>query len=1150
MKRFEVLKASTPIFGRFFLEASAGTGKTFAIEHIVVRALLEATHPITIDQILIVTFTRAATRELRLRIKANLLKTFLILQSNQQGPEYLDPIRLGTSAGVFSAKRKVEEALCNFDGASIFTLHGFCYKMLSEYAFQAGTFLDVESPEESSHYQKIYCVVEDFLRAGLTKINFSPAQIQIALKISSKGLDGLCKKIASYVEKELFIPPKEGFFASMHVFQNNLSDIKCRHRISLEGFIDDLKILMPMYKKMRPDHLQQAKDLFTFHERANQYEAFDKIISCKDYFLDLLVQDNLKKGKDPYKLRLSSYDMIQDLIKNILPIIKAASDPQEIFLRLVQECIERWKQSAEYQESFSPDDLVKKMVDAVKNPFFHEKISQKYHVAIIDEFQDTDPHQWDLFKSLFVDSLQEKTIFLVGDPKQSIYAFRNADVYTYLQAMKTLGEENRLFLDTNYRSTPEFVHALNTLFTRRISSSWMQLPSLNQSLDVRAVKAKDVYNLHEHHNDRAAVHFFIAEGNLGRGKKWPTEEVEEEMLFPFIASEVKGLKSSKGYRYGQFAILVRDRFQSQRLELFLKKSGIPCSVKRSFALENSVAYLAFFDVIKAAIAPDDIGALKRVLGGAFISLEASSVLGGMELDCLQEARLYFQQARAMIEAKGWCAFFHDFFNKKWCKKNCSVFEDILSKDDTSLYFEMRQLIQIFQKARTKDLFSVDGFCSFFHDLTKLDADHEILNVPSESEEDEVIVMTIHASKGLEFDVVFALGLACRQTTTEDVIRTKKDGVECLEKYDCNNTLMKRAILETDAEKMRHLYVALTRAKIRVYIPIAIDREQKPIPFSHAAPIELLCQGFGRDEFDFISAYEQIHRFSKKELVEHLSEIAKEASIGFTLIDEEELLKLKDQPPLFNPNDDLILHDPFVPFYPARKVISFSSVQEVLKEVSSKEISTKEDVASDDVIPLGAETGTFLHRILEIVIKESLHFPLQQEAIDLLIAEHAKGTVFSNWHEPLCQMVVDALRCPIQNLSTNFCLLDVPAENFYLEMEFSFEFKGHLLKGFIDAIFKYQNRYYILDWKTNYLGGGKECYDEDSLKTAMDYHGYNLQATIYAEALRRYLPLVEKDDFKNLFGCAIYLFLRGVKAYCFTPDAASLEAITEEQIQDV
>jgi exodeoxyribonuclease V beta subunit len=119
----------------------------------------------------------------------------------------------------------------------------------------------------------------------------------------------------------------------------------------------------------------------------------------------------------------------------------------------------------------------------------------------------------------------------------------------------------------------------------------------------------------------------------------------------------------------------------------------------------------------------------------------------------------------------------------------------------------------------------------------------------------------------------------------------------------------------------------------------------------------------------------------------------------------------------------------------------------------------------------------------------------------------------------------------------------------MEMEFSFEFKGHLLKGFIDAIFKYQNRYYILDWKTNYLGRGQECYDEDGLKSAMEHHGYHLQAAIYAEALRRYLPLVEKDDFDNLFGCAVYLFLRGVKAYCFSPDSFLLEAITEEKIQD-
>src|SRR5690606_15460837 len=124
------------------------------------------------------------------------------------------------------------------------------------------------------------------------------------------------------------------------------------------------------------------------------------------------------------------------------------------------------------------------MQKAIDVPKFKAKVRQKYQAAIIDEFQDTDKVQWDIFQKLFIEEPLQ-ALYLVGDPKQSIYRFRKADIYTYLAARVTLGEENAYVLDTNYRSSKSLVSALNALFER----PFLYLPKLKEILPFYPVKA-------------------------------------------------------------------------------------------------------------------------------------------------------------------------------------------------------------------------------------------------------------------------------------------------------------------------------------------------------------------------------------------------------------------------------------------------------------------------------------------------------------------------------------------------------------------------------------------------------------------------------------------------------------------------------------
>ncbi|NDE82602.1 MAG: hypothetical protein EB051_03165 [Chlamydiia bacterium] len=1140
MRRFQVLSRDTKVFGRFFLEASAGTGKTFAIEHIAVRALLESQDLLTIDQILIVTFTKAATRELRLRLRQNLMKTLLILQTGHGGPDYLQPIFEQGAHALFSSQRKIEEALCNFDKASIFTLHGFCHKMLTECAFESGESIQIDPVDSMTYLDAIYQVVEDVFRIGLDPSRYSPSQIAGVMGRSSNGMQGLIKKIIPWVEKQVFIPQSVGFSDLIDQCNEKLALVSAGYVLEKDLFVRDLQDLLALYKKTKEVHIQQGIRFFeVLKNREISYPELDYWIGLKDCFLSFIHPENLKKGKDPSHITLHYPDLFQKLSKTLLPLIEQGSDAELNFLRIIKECIETWKGCSAYQESFSPDELLRKMVGALAKPLVKEKISAKYAIGIVDEFQDTDPIQWQIFKTLFLDQEKNlKTIYLVGDPKQSIYSFRNADVYTYLQAMNTLGTEHRLFLDTNFRSDPSLVGALNILFTQDIAKQWMPLPSTQEFLEVRSVLAKEDFSNEVETKERGSIHFFIGQGSCGRSKKWPSVKLEEDQLLAFIVLEIQRMYEAEGFRLGQFAILVRDRFQAARMEDSLKKSGIACSVKRSFSVDESAAYLALYDLIHAVIYYDDTAALKKVLGGVFIGMQAHDLIGGMELESLQEAKSYFQAAKYDILKKGWGAFFSQFLASCWNGDSESILERILSREDRSLYFDVRQLLQIIQQSLSVDLFSLDRFYAFYKSLAHLDPDDEILKVSAESEEDQVIIMTIHASKGLEFDIVFALGLVSRSSAIDEIIKTKENGMEGLEKADLSKESCLTAILEIDAEKMRHLYVALTRAKTRVYIPVAIDLDQKRVEISCASSIELLCQSFGKESFNLIEAYENIHLFSSEILARHLDRLSKLGSISYSLLKDTTLSSWSKD--MLSDEKDLVFAPAFDRIFRSEKILSFSSIHQNEMKSSLATLATEE--ISDHILPLGAETGTVLHRILELVIQQGLHHPYNVDGIAHLVDEHTRTGNLAPFQGAISDMIYQTMHLPLSSNFSSFCLADIPSKDFFIEMEFAFEFSGNMMKGFIDGVFLFDKKIYILDWKTNYLGYKSSDYLSDKIAVVMQEQGYFLQAAIYAEALKRYLTQLDLSERSLSFGGAFYLFLRGNAPFYFLPDPSLLRGI--------
>ncbi len=790
MERFDCLDPSLEVMGNHFLRASAGTGKTFAIEHIYLKLVKEG---LKTEEILVVTFTQKATRDLIERIGAH----FPCL-----------------------------------DGAEIYTIHGFCLRALEE-----KTTFDIDEGDPSR-------AITDYFRTKVAPPKFSKEAIQA------------------------------------------------------------------LFKRYNHD------------------------------------------------------------FKRILEAIKGTlgnASPDEDTLHLIASEI----------KVPTPHDLLTEMQKALEDPAFLKRMRGRYRAVIIDEFQDTDPIQWEIFSTLFLN--QVEAFYLVGDEKQSIYGFRNADLNVYFKAREALGREQ--YLDTNFRSEPQLVEALNRFFAR---------------LEFSPVKAREGILNTAFKDGLGPLVLMGLSGKKGRSRSFPTKEMEEKYLFPFLAKEI--LKGE--FPFGSWAILVRDRFQLERLRRYLSMKGIPTAASGGGRLSEAQAYLFLEKALQATKAPFDRRLCKKVF---------ADPLMGWSIHEVEACKESFFALSEVYREEGFEGWIHAFLN--WNLEGETILEK-LSKD-LDVYSDAMQCIEY--------RFDID-------DQTERKAIQDV---------EAVQIMTIHKSKGLEFEMVVALGVGTRTTHPDD-----------------------------QEEKLRQLYVALTRAKKRVYVPYFQEIGKKRELDGLSSPMELYgdCSEFPLIDLEGIDL--------------RISGETEEALCEFQAFEE--------------------------PHFEAREIFSFTALSNPTHHTY---------VLPEGELPGGAETGTEMHALFEKVIAEGLYTPWNEE----LIRDKIRRGALTAWEETVYQMVKRAFEIPLDG----FSLREVPPCQMYPEVEFIYPQGSHFLKGFMDLVFEKEGKLYLLDWKTNVL----ERYDEAGLQEGMKEGDYFLQAALYKEALHRHL---EGSDLE--FGGIYYCFLRGGAIY--------------------
>lgn len=1155
MKKFNVLDRALRLHQHYLLEASAGTGKTFSIQNIVVRLLIEPQPqggPLALNKILVVTFTRAATRDLKLRIRLNIEQALHFLQSwiqqavvPEHAPDYLKVCIEKGKEAVLYARKNLQQALFAFDQAQIFTIHSFCARMLKQFALESDMGLHAFSGEEPLPQSEIKTIIRDFFRTEVRLEHYSPAQLEILLKEDpeQKKLLRAIQRGYGFTSLPPFKQVYDHFCEMMHELKENLA-------LTAEKMVEDFRLQAVAYRnhKGSDNKAETLAKLMRFAKLFDQEEW-----STQD--LDSLLEDgivwvkaldvNLLKGKAP-KIDVLYYPELTRKLKNTLyPLIENARDFSVLLARMAHDCQQLLHRYQREEEKLSPDDFLRKMHAALDQPGFLTQVQANYQAVIIDEFQDTDPLQWQIFKRLFIPENHswKGYLYLVGDPKQSIYSFRQADIYTYLAAAQALGEQHCFSLDVNYRSQPHLVQALNLLFATENLPHFIPLPKKSFFLPYQPVQAAHMQANQCFEDERGAIHFFIADGEAFKRPK--LTDLETHVFFPFIAREIERLHREKELTFRQFAVLVRDRHQALRLAEFFSQVKIPYLNQRGTSLANSPALQALTDLMRAILHPQDRGAIRAALGSPLIGWTHEEL---KQLTSMEVILLFIQRLRIYLFEKGFAAFFQEMLQTHLGSQKQTVLEQILAREGgLEFYRDLQQIVDIIVDHQYQDWNGPEGIVPFLDQFQVWENNEdERVKRFQDPATDGVKILTLHVSKGLEFEIVFALGLVNRTGIKEDLIPVESaDGQLLLAPLVHHEKEHEGYCEENDAEKMRQLYVALTRAKYQLYIPVALHLPSESIKRGEASPMDLFLARLWQPVAAYEALYERIKYYTGKSLIDFIEKVGKEHFITYS-IHQEVVCDLASK---MRPKKTLALQAPSPVIVHGQPLwmTSFTHLSQHVEcttsEYATVTVSSPRDYECDlktiHTLPANSETGLLLHHILEKITFTDLKLLQNPSQMIPLIRPFVQKTAFRQWEQVVSQIIWNTLHTPLPHLANSFCLADLEPTQLYREMSFLFpyqkgqiiediHFQEGLIKGVIDLLFCHEGRYYLIDWKTNWLGIDADAYHPEALQNSMQEHAYFLQAAIYTEAIKRYLKLVEPRPFEQCFGGIYYLFLRGLQ----------------------
>lgn len=1116
---------TVPLTGAHLIEASAGTGKTYTITYLYLRLLLE--RGLDVEEILVVTFTEAATAELKDRIRALLSEALRVVHRQSAGDEMLAEILERGESGEYI--RRLERALGRFDEAAIFTIHGFCQRMLGEFAFESGALFDAElEGDETALLQEVvddWCRrhfaggMDPFVMRTLQENKVKPSELLAVVRHAGReamvlpqtdepdyAADLAAVKRGYAVLGEVWAREGEDV-GEMLLTHGGLSQASYKREKlggwleTLGGFMTDGDALAPLWKeavKFTPEALEKGT-------KKNQVPPAHRFFELWREYLSL--RERLGETLGEYAVWLQT--RLVDHVRGEVP---------------------RRKQQ---RGTLSFDDLLYSMRDALANPVFVSTVRARFGAALIDEFQDTDPVQYKVFSTLFADG----TLFLIGDPKQAIYAFRGADLFTYLNAARAVPAENRHTLGRNWRSTPELVEAVNAVFAAPSRAFFYD------DIEFHPVQAG-----HDESGERPALTFWMVGP---QGDKPLSSGKARTLIARAVAAEMTALLRG-GERPRDMAVLVRTNEEARLVRRCLQERGIPAVLETDESVFASPEAAWLLTVLHAVARPHHAGRVRAALLTPAFGLELTH-LARMEADEREMTRWLecFGAWHELWRSRGFIRMFRAVLDEQHVRERL-----LAMPGGERALTNVLHLFELLSRASLEVAPGPDELLKWFESHLAGEADEE-QEIRLESDDDAVRIQTIHKSKGLQYPVVFCpfswSGSASGGNGPLSFHDPAHDWRACFDlgsAAHAHNRELNRE--EQLAENLRLLYVAMTRACRRCYVAWGwIENKLNPTDTS-ALAYEL----HHRDPDDGESVFASLGRLGDLSWEDRLSEVRRLeqacAGIEVTGLPESDG---EDYRRTSAGTVELSCRSLGRRLEGSRQVTSFSALashgggahdRDALPESPPR---VREDERERNIFsfPRGARPGTMLHKIFEDI---DFAGPAQKrrDMVKKILGRHGYD---ENWLDAVDAMVERVLTVPLDDGGLH--LGEVGLDQRLNELEFYYPLNrltpetlaavlpeetrpAHLdfaavegfMHGFVDLVFVAGDKYYVVDWKSNHLGDDVTDYDRPALEEAMADAGYHLQYHLYAVALHRLLRLRLPDyDFKTHFGGVFYVFLRGV-----------------------
>jgi exodeoxyribonuclease V beta subunit len=1143
MKRPEPFDlCGTPLAeGITVLEASAGTGKTYTIAGLVVRLIVE--RGLTIQEILVSTYTELATAELRDRIR-RLLRNMEAAFAGEPTTDSLAVSLFQKYGGNPEIVEQLRAARQDFDEAPIYTIHGFCQRVLQDRTFETGSLFDAELVTDQSDILRE--VARDYWRAKFYEGDPLAATLALCAKISSDGLFQLVQKLTQNPLMRV-IPSSVPTVESLTKEARKTFERLVKHwrddQTKIRGFFDDLS---------------WGKNRFAEPERVRRWLAeVDECLSGKSsaagkwgclaqFRSEELQRFTRAKAAGPKHPFFDECGKIHDIETRFRTSVEAE------FLEWAREELGRRKVTSNI---LSFDDMLTRLYAALRRPdgkALARSIRAKFKAALLDEFQDTDPVQYGIFSEIYNGS--DAVVAYIGDPKQAIYGFRGADVHTYMRA--AAGAKRRFTLPQNWRSESALVEGVNQLFSNR------ERPFVIEGISFDPVQAG---------GKRDATPLKTSDKNLAPLKVWFVGEDEpmnasdrRAALSGMVATEIVRLLKSdatiggKPVTAGDLAVLVNSNSEARIVESALADRNVPTVLYSSANVFESHEACELQRILAAVAQPGNERLLRGALATDALGLTASEIEAVSQNETAwNERALRFQRYHEVWRDRGFVQMMGEL---ALCER---VRPRLLAlRDGERRLTNFLQLTELLQSTCAEHRLGAAGLLKWLaeqvppprkgHGQGGERVQSKEYELRLERDENAVKIITIHKSKGLEFGIVFCPFAAAgrRKSHKGPVLFHDEDGALTLD-LDSEPANEQLRSIEALSERVRLFYVAVTRARHRChFIWGNFDKGRDSAPaylFSGDTPAGDDVGKNLTDRQEGVSVDQLREEFVRATRGCESIELCEPPTISDERYEPPAASSLQLEARQFRGkiDGDWAIGS----FSRLTRGHDRDLIDEDASDTAPAPVQATTPGADMFSFPRGMSAGTCLHQVLERVDLSDTQSAGEIVRRRLAIA-HVRG-----FDDVVTRMVENIAAMPLPD---GFTLSSVRNDRVLRELEFHFpvgtltparlavhfasdqaaratisqlrfsEMRG-LLKGFIDLVFEHEERFYIVDWKSNFLGNTAEDYGSEPMAREMARHAYGLQAAIYTVALDRFLRnrLGAQYDFEERFGGVYYIFLRGI-----------------------